>query len=180
MSRPRHQIRLSELASRKPTPFEIVPDQADCAALADSLDLVEIKKLRFDGQIAPQGQRDWVLTAKLGATVVQTCVVTLAPVQTRIDEDITRSFLADYVMPDGAEVEMPEDDTQEPIPAVFDLAHMMTEALSLALPAFPRANGASLGEAVYAADGVTPMTDEDAKPFAGLGALKQQLENKDS
>jgi uncharacterized metal-binding protein YceD (DUF177 family) len=52
---------------------------------------------------------------------------------------------------------------------------VLTEALSLALPDFPRADGAELGSQVYAADGVAPMTDEDAKPFAGLASLKAKL-----
>ena len=38
-----------------------------------------------------------------------------------------------------------------------------------------RKEGAELGEAVYAEDGVTPMRDEDAKPFAGLAALRAKM-----
>ena len=78
-------------------------------------------------------------------------------------------------MPEGAEVEMPEDDSIEPLPATLDLGAVMIEALSLALPTFPRAAGAELGQVLATRAGIAPMTDEDAKPFAGLGALRDKL-----
>jgi len=127
---------------------------------------------------SPIGQKDWALTAKLGATVVQDCVVTLEPVTTRIDEDVHRQYIADFVVSDAAEVEMDEDDTIEELPSTLDLVAVMIEALSLALPAFPRAPDASLDDAQFTEPGQAPMTDEDAKPFAGLGALRDALEKK--
>ena len=45
----------------------------------------------------------------------------------------------------------------------------------LTLPEYPRAEGAQLGEAVYTKPGHAPMKDEDARPFAGLASLKDQL-----
>ena len=71
---------------------------------------------------------------------------------------------------------MPEDDTAEPLPEVIDLTEVTREALALALPLYPRAPGAELGEAVFAAPGTAPIRDEDLKPFAGLAALKAKLE----
>ena len=174
------QFRMADLATRKATTFDVVPDAATRTALAAELGIVDIRKLRLTGQIAPQGGKDWHLTAALGATVVQDCVVTLDPVVTRIDDPITRTYVANFEEPDAAEAEMPEDDTVEPIPAVLDLEALLSEALSLALPPFPRVAGAELGSVQFAAEGTAPMTDDDAKPFAGLGALKAALENKDT
>lgn len=171
------RLRIADLSTRGPTTFDLAPDAAARAALAAELGIPEIRKLRFAGTVRPQGGRDWRLEATLGATVVQPCVVTLAPVTTRIDEDVARTYIAGFDMPDGGEAEMPEDDSLEPLPAVLDLSAVLAEALALALPAFPRAEGAALGEAVYAADGVDPMTDDDAKPLAGLKALKDRLQN---
>lgn len=178
--KPPTQFRMADLATRKATSFDLVPDATIRAALAAELGINEIRKLRLAGEIAPQGGRDWHLTATLGATVVQDCVVTLDPVVTRLDDPVTRTYVANFEEPEGAEAEMPEDDTIEPIPATLDLEALLSEALLLALPAFPRAAGAELGEAIYAEDGATPMSDDDAKPFAGLGALKAALENKDT
>lgn len=174
------QFRMADLATRKATTFEVSPNTATRKALAAAMDIIEIRKLRLTGEIAPQGGKDWHLTAKMGATVVQECVVTLDPVITRLDEPVTRTYVANFEEPDAAEAEMPEDDTIEAIPEVLDLEALLAEALSLALPPFPRAAGAELGSVQYAASGTTPMTDDDAKPFAGLGALKAALENKDN
>jgi uncharacterized metal-binding protein YceD (DUF177 family) len=137
-----------------------------------------VKKLLFEGQLTPNGRGDWRLDATLGATVVQPCVVTLAPVTTRIDEKVTRRFLSRWSEPEaGSETEMPEDDTTEPLGSAIDPAAVMAEALALALPDYPRAEGADLGTAVFTEPGAEPLTDEAAKPFAGLADLKKKLEN---
>jgi uncharacterized metal-binding protein YceD (DUF177 family) len=45
------------------------------------------------------------------------------------------------------------------------------EVLELALPLQPRAPGAELGTVRVAEKGVTPLRDEDTRPFAGLADL---------
>lgn len=176
---PQQILRLDELPNRKPTPFTLTPDAAARSAIAEELGLGGIKKLRFDGALSPVGKHDWRLDGTLGATVVQTCVVTLDPVTTRIDEDVTRTYLADMPEVTTGEIEMPEDDTQEALPEALDLAAVMIEALALALPPYPRSAGAELGEAVFTETGVQPLTDDDTKPFAGLAGLRETLEKKD-
>ena len=177
---PRHQLRLADLPTRKRSAFLIEPDAAGRAALAEALDVLVLRKLRFEGALIPIGREDWRLEAHLGATVQQACVVTLEPVTTRIEEDVSRSYVARFDIPEAAEIEMPEDDTTDPLPEEIDLVEVMTEALALALPAYPRADGAETGQAVFTEPGKAPMTDEDARPFAGLAALRESLENKDS
>jgi uncharacterized metal-binding protein YceD (DUF177 family) len=167
-----HLIRFAALREARALPFSLTPGAEARAALAGDLGLIALRKLRFEGQLVPEGKRDWRLEARLGATVVQPCVVTLEPVSTRIDEDITRHYLADLpAQPEGEEVEMPEDETVEPLPETLDLQEVMAEALALALPLYPRAEGVELGEAAYTEPGKRAMSDEEAKPLAGLGEL---------
>jgi len=166
---------LSRLPRNVDHPFDLQPGADALKTLAKALDLQGLRKLRFTGQLTPEGKRNWRLEAQLGATVVQPCVITAEPVTTRIEEKIVRRYLAGFAAPDADEAEMPEDDTIEPLPETLDLPDVMAEALSLALPAFPRAEGAELGSAVFAAPGVKPMTDEDAKPLAGLAALRDRM-----
>lgn len=173
---------VSDLSSKSPTRFEILPDAPTRAALAADLGIEGIRKLRFAGEISADGKRDWRLDAKLGATVVQACVVTLAPVTTRIDIDVTRRFLAkmpDLTLDEAGEAEMPEDDTIEPLGPEIDPATVMAEALALNLPLYPRAEGADLGAATFAAPGVKPLDDEAVKPFARLAQLRDKLGNSD-
>lgn len=172
-----HMLRLGRLSAREETPFRLEPDAEARARLAEALDLLALRKLRLEGRLVPEGARDWRLEAVLGATVVQPCGVTLAPVTTRIDEAVERRYLAHWAEPEaGSETEMPEDETAEPLPETLDLEAVMAEALALALPPFPRAEDAELGRAAFAEPGTDPLTDEDVRPFAGLRSLKEKLE----
>lgn len=173
-----HILRVSDLPNRTATKFDLAFDEAWLAELVDELNISAVKKLRFSGSIQARGKRDWHLTAELGATVVQPCVVSLEPVTTRIDETVQRTYLSEMPKADGAEVEMHEDETIDEIPDEIDLRDLLVEALSLSLPQFPRKDGVELGAAVFTEPGKEAMTDEAAKPFAGLSALKENMAKK--
>lgn len=173
-------LRPAALSRQGAHDFVLEPDAAERDELARELGLLALRKLRLAGRLQPEGRADWRLEAMLGATVVQPCVVTLAPVTTRIDEPVTRHFRATPPPePQGDEVEMPAETDEEPLPERLDLFAVMTEALSLALPDFPRAPGAHLGEAVFAPPGAKPLRDADVHPFAALSALRGKPEGKD-
>ncbi|MEL7459332.1 MAG: YceD family protein [Pseudomonadota bacterium] len=160
--------------------FSYQPGPEARADLAREFDLQALKKARLEGRVVPEGQADWRLEAKLGATAVQTCVVTLGPVTTRIDAPVTRLYLADPApMPEAGEVEIPEDDSVEPLGETIDLHRLFAEALALALPDFPRAPDATLETQVFTTPGKTPMGDADIKPFAGLKALRDRQSGPD-
>jgi uncharacterized metal-binding protein YceD (DUF177 family) len=135
-----------------------------------------VKKLRFNGRLSPLVGPGWRLDASLGASVVQTCVVTLDPVTTRIDQTVRRSFVPE---PEAMAAEITvfpdEDDEIEPLSDIIDLGLVAVEALALALPAYPRKPGAALTQHSFAAAGLRPLEDEDLKPFAALAALKDKL-----
>lgn len=169
-------LRVSTLAQNAATPFLIVPDTPTLLAMAETLDLSGLRKVRFEGQVTAHGDTDWALTGQLGATVTQPCAVTLVPVTTRIDVPVRRLFLRDYEEVDAPEAEMPEDEEVDRLAPWIDPEAVLIEALSLALPDFPRADGAELGQVVLTEPGVAPLTDEAAKPFAGLADLKSALE----
>jgi len=177
---PSETLRIADLSNNTATPFSLDLTAAIRSTISETLDITSIRKMTFDGEIAPEGETDWRLTAKLGATVTQPCVVTLDPVTSRIDEKITRRYLSNMPEIDGDEVEIPEDVSIEELPSTLDLYQVAIESLSLALPQFPRADGAAIGEISVTEPGLTPMSDDDAKPFAGLSDLKKALENKGS
>ena len=171
-------IRLSDVTTDKM--FSIAPTAEERAAIAERLDILGVRKLTFKGKIAPEGASDWALVAELGATVSQSCVVTLEPVTTRIDEPVTRRYLSEMPeVEDGAETEMPEDETAELAPTEIDLAVVMEEALALALPPWPRKEGIEAVEMSVTEPGATPLTDADVKPFAALKSLKERMDNTD-
>lgn len=168
-----HVLRLAELNQSEPTRFDVTFGPADLSDAQEVLGLLKLSKMRFRGTLGPVGSSDWELKADVGASVVQPCVISLAPVKTRIDEKVYRLFRKD--MPefdDGSVSEMVLEDFEEPITPDVDLLSLAVEAVALALPAYPKAEGAALENAQFADKDVVPMTDDDTKPFASLAALK--------
>ncbi len=175
-----HPLRISDMPKTKNTRFDITFSNAELNSIADVLSVVSVKKMRIFGKVSPSGIKDWVLTATVGATVTQTCVITLDLVQTRLDTPITLTYSAKYLADDRESVtEMTTDETIEPLTDEIDLAAIAIEAVALALPDYPKSPNAHLETAIFAADGVTPMTDADTKPFASLASLKDKLSKED-
>lgn len=166
-----HPFRRAALAQRKPTRFDLTPGPEDRAAIAADLGLLELPAIRLRGEIRPVGRSDFMLEADLEAQVVQACILTLAPVPGLVKEKVVRRYQADWKAPEGDEAEMPEDDTTEPLTEVIDVGAVLTEALALALPLYPRAEGATFEGFVKGADGAEPLSDEKIKPFSGLADL---------
>jgi uncharacterized metal-binding protein YceD (DUF177 family) len=168
-------IELRQIRELDAFPFDIAPTDAEARAIAALLDLQGLRKVRFAGRLTPLARGGWRLDARLGATVVQSCVVTLDPVTTRIDQPVRRLWLADDA-PRTAEilVDPEEDDELEPLGDRIDLGRVALEALALALPAYPRKPGAGLpaGAAEEAAD---LDAEPELKPFAGLAALRAKM-----
>jgi uncharacterized metal-binding protein YceD (DUF177 family) len=175
------KICFSDLNPKKVHDFDFRPTPEIIQKLVTELELLGLSKVRFHGQLRAVGRKGWELTAHCGARVIQPCVVSLDPVSTRIDVTVERKFipLSDPAFDnDGKdeEIEMDQDDSIEPLEEGVDLLTILTESLALELPAYPRSKGAVLKTSTFSADGTVPMSDEDAKPFAGLAALRAKLE----
>lgn len=179
-----HQTSGPFLTARLPRdrahPFTLVPDAETRAAMAADLGLSGLRKLRFTGALHPLEGGGWELRAELGATVVQPCRVTLAPVTTRIDEPVRRRYLPDWRDParDAApdsEIEAPDDPDTEALPPRIDPAAVMAEALALAIPPFPRAPEADAGPDTPAAAASPDDAASTHRPFAGLAHLRDRL-----
>ena len=151
------------LARRRSHDVTLRPDAAALAGMANELGLRGLRKVLLQGQLIPEGREDWRLEAQLGATLVQDCVVTGAPVTTRIERPVLRRFLIDPALPTGIETEAPEDDSIEPLGHAIDLMAVLREDLSLAMPDYPRSP-----DAVIAADDVeAPGSQSEPDPEAG-------------
>ncbi|MGL6212101.1 MAG: YceD family protein [Paracoccaceae bacterium] len=164
----------AQMLRRTRTAILFAPDAEERAMMAAAVGLLALPAFRMTGEVRPEGRHDLRLDARITARVVQPCSVTLVPVETRIDDPVLRRYQVDWQEPDAAEVELTEDDSTEAMPVSVDAAAVAMEALSLALPLYPRAPGAALGEAVFAPPGAEPLRDDDLRPFAGLSALVQK------
>jgi uncharacterized metal-binding protein YceD (DUF177 family) len=168
-------LRVSSLSQTAPTPFSLRPTASALADLAQVLKVNGLRKLSFEGTLKPFGDSDWQLKGRLGATVLQSCVVTLEPVTKRIDIDVLRIFISDYADSDAPVQEMSDDENIEELGAWIDPAVIMQEALALAIPEYPRKDDIASETLRVTEPGKKPMSDEEARPFAGLAALKDQL-----
>uniref|UniRef100_A0A2A3JZ44 DUF177 domain-containing protein n=1 Tax=Alloyangia mangrovi TaxID=1779329 RepID=A0A2A3JZ44_9RHOB len=171
------RLRVSTLRRDVATEFDFRPEAEERAALAEELGLLGLRKARLAGRLTPEAGGAYRLTADLGATVVQPCVVTLDPVTTRIDEDISLLFRPAQQIADpdpGSEVEVPEDE-EEPLPDVIDLRRVLSEALSLALPPYPRSEAALEMAETAPEEPEEELSESRPNPFAGLAELRDRL-----
>lgn len=159
------RLRVAHLAPGRDNDFVLTTDAATRARIAGYLGIPGVDNLEFKGALRATGRQDWALNGRLRARVVQECVITLDPVVTRIDEEVSLLFSPDIATPDADEVEMGDENT-EPLGQFIDIGAVALEALALALPPYPRREDAELPEAV---EDETPT--ETRKPFAGLGDL---------
>ena len=175
-----HTLLIANLKDSAENSFQFKPDSTSCAQIADHLGILTLRKVLFKGTLTPQGKHGWRLKAQVGATVQQACVVTLDPVNTRLNEPVILNYSSD-IDDQVAEIdiEMQGDTTQELLTREINLIEVLTEAISLALPTYPKSAKVIVGDASFTEPGKTPMSDEDAKPFAGLAALKTSLAGQD-
>lgn len=165
-------LALRQLRDLEAFDFDIAPTPTELPAIARLLGTQAVRKLRFEGRLTPLPGGGWQLDGRLGATVIQTCVVSLDPVTTRIDQPVRRAWL-----PQGAAlaaeitVSPDEDDEIEPLGDRIDLGLVAIEALALALPPYPRKPGATF----TAAGGVEAPDAAEPRPFAALAALRGKI-----
>lgn len=162
-----------------PRLFDIQLSKSELADLAADIEVVSIRKFRLEGQVTRTNEDALELTAMLGATVTQSCVVTLGPVRTRLDAPVRRLFakpqepgVADYHITEEEDVEI------DPLSGQIDLLQVAREELILAIPAYPRVPDAELAARAAAPPGALPDDPEQDKPFAALAALKAKMDDR--
>jgi uncharacterized metal-binding protein YceD (DUF177 family) len=147
-------------------------ERAQLAAVA-GLNAVLLAKASFD--LAPAFGSRIDVSGRVHARVGQTCVASLDPMESDIDEAIAVVFAPPEQIPvsvrpvqkeEGEDAEIP--DPPEPIVnGVIDLGHLAAEFLMLGVDPYPRKPGA-----MFAAPAEAP--DPEDHPFAALKALKEQ------
>jgi hypothetical protein len=166
------RFRTGALSHRKPTRFRLAPGAAERAALAASLDLIDLPRLSFEGEIAPQGRDDFALTGRLVAEAVQACVVTLAPVPARIDEPCGAATWLTMPSPRAKRSKCPRTTAPSRCPRRSTWPKCCARRWRWPCRPIRAPPGAELGEAVFAGPGTAPIRDADLKPFAALAKLR--------
>ena len=147
------------------------------AAVCTFYNLLDVLRFEADITLTKRTTTKFIVGGRLRAKVHQPCVVSLAPVETIIDEDINLVLLPEDEFDrflerkdeDGSLIISLEDD----IPDTYqgdkvELGVLVLEHLALGLNPYPQAEGAVLEEG--ADDGELRQN-----PFAGLASLKDKL-----
>jgi hypothetical protein len=127
----------------------IEASEAERQALARRLDLLSLDRLVADLRISrPEAGPVVALAGRFEAEVTQACVITLAPVHSRVVQDFAAHYApaADAAgEADLVEVDPAADDPPEPLgPHGLDLGEAVVQQLAVALDPYPRAEGATL------------------------------------
>ena len=158
---------------------DIEADKPVRAAMAEVGGLREILSASASLDVMPRGGGRFHVAGHVRARIGQTCVVTLDPIESDIDEPIDLMFAPPEQIPqlsdlvdDAAESDEEIPDPPEPIVnGVIDLGRLATDALLLAIDPYPRKPGA-----VFDAP---PAGDPKSHPFAALAVLKKGGDSKD-
>jgi len=139
--------------------FEIAATPAERAALARRFGLLALDRLQARVTLVPLAGGLLRLAATLSADVEQECVVSLAPVASRVEDRFSLVYHAcdheDEVVLSG------EAELVEPLAGdTLDLGEAVAQQLSLALDPYPRAAGV---------EAALPVEAAKASPFAVLG-----------
>lgn len=105
-----------------------------------------------------------LVTGRVRARVGQTCVVSLEPIETEVDEPIDVTF-APAVDSDAGAHKADEEPPEPLIGGTVDLGAIATEFLILGLDPYPRKAGVEFSPPAVEKDG--------PHPFAALAALKK-------
>jgi uncharacterized metal-binding protein YceD (DUF177 family) len=150
--------------------FDLAADERTRTALAEALRLRALPRLSAAFTVNRRGREGLHVTGEVSATVGQTCVVSLEPLESEVAETVDLVFEPPRagLDPSGsAEGEKEAGEGPEPLHGgVVDLGAVATEFLILGIDPYPRKPGAVL-------DAPPAGPDEAADhPFAALAALK--------
>jgi hypothetical protein len=158
---------------------EIEASAREREAMAELAGLREILSARASFDVTPRSGGRVQVAGRVQARVGQTCVVTLDPIESEIDEDIDLTFapeaearrLADLIA-EGQDSET-ADESEVPDPpeaivgGIIDLGRLATDALFLGIDPYPRKPGAVFEDQLAA-------PDPEDHPFAALKALQDE------
>ena len=152
---------------------------AERQAMAETAGLREVVSVQADFDVVPKSGDRIQVTGHVRARIGQTCVVTLDPMESEIDEEVDLIFAPEAEVRRLAELMEEVHDDQEQVAdppeaivnGIIDLGRLATDALFLAVDPYPRKSGVAFEPEVIA-------PDPEDHPFAVLKALQERKKDK--
>jgi hypothetical protein len=152
----------------KGMPVTIEADSQQRESLAAIHDLVAVERFRAEMLVSPWKRDGVEVTGRVHARIVQSCVVTLDPVENEIDEAFTALYL-----PEGSRLALPVNEHGELVleaegedsPELFggdriDVGQLAEEYFALAIDPYPRKPGVALPRSDVDGEERGPMFDK--------------------
>lgn len=162
------------------TTVTLTASPSERQALAEAFDLVDLPSFEATLTVKPWTSHGYRVEGRVIATVVQSCVVTLDPVENSVDEALDVKFvppseIAKYEPKHNEEGEIELDAETLDIPDVLDgdgidVGVLAAEHLALGLDPYPRKPGIAFDPDAF---GLASPADEKVSPFAALAQLKK-------
>jgi len=160
---------------------ELEASAAERQAMAGLAGVRDILAAQAAFDVVPKSGGRLQVTGHVRARIGQTCVVTLDPIESEIDEEIDLTFapevearrLADLIE-EGEDDKEPREVADPPeaiVNGIIDLGRIATDALFLAIDPYPRKPGV-----VFETEVTAP--DPEDHPFAVLKALQDNKQGK--
>jgi uncharacterized metal-binding protein YceD (DUF177 family) len=157
--------------------FDLAADADARARLAKLAGLRGLPRLQANFDVSRHGNGLQVV-GRVSATVGQTCVVTLEPIENAIEESVDLLFMP--VADAGGKPAKARMEPPEPlVGGMVDLGAVATEFLLLGIDPFPRKAGAQSAPAQLGTRAENQANEAAAHPFAALGALKKSQKGSD-
>jgi uncharacterized metal-binding protein YceD (DUF177 family) len=176
--------------------YTIKASPEECTLVAARLGLQSVGAINAVLEIKPAGKGLIKVTGTAKADVVQTCVVSLAPVPAQVEDEVSATFVteeraaADVLKKErakakraaGKKAEDPEEEVvglggDDP-PEIardgrIDLGEVAVVQLALALDPYPRAPGAAFNPEAWGGEAEKAEKSATVSPFAALAKLKK-------
>jgi len=168
-----HPFDLSSLSEAGHEEAFEVPEPA-CNAIAEFYELDGLEGFTVRIRLTRLSKNEFRMEGHFAVTVLQTCIVTLKPVRSAVEEDFERAYMvaplrAAQREASAVDVRLEGDEAEILRGSSLDLAAPVLEELSLMIDPYPRIPGAAFE------DGTKAASPEES-PFAVLQALKDKLE----
>ena len=143
----------------EPYALSLRPSEEQRALLARRFELIALDRLEATLELRRHPNNDVLATGAVEADVIQRCIVTLEPVEKRVQARFRRLYIAaDVTLGVG------EEEDWEPLAGGLDAGELVAQEFGLALDPFPRAPGAAFDQSAG---------DPPGSPFAVLGRLRR-------
>lgn len=147
--------------------------EAERQALARRFGLVSLPALAGEVRVKTNFGGEIEVRGRFSATVEQTCVITLEPFSSSLEERFLLRFARGIAAAENAEEAWSSGDEVPPEPIkgeMLDLGELVAQQLGLAIDPYPRRPGARLDPKLLGDESGT----ERNTPFAGLAGLKNK------